>query len=162
VVRGSASPVFAAKMASASNPPSVSSTVVADRPGAPTIRAKAPSQTVDVALCIAQAAHEASTKAVRQIIGWAFGPNMNPQWWAVMGGVEHGPIEFGKIFEWAVAGRLQPTDYVRNGVFGQYGVVANLPSFFDAAAIMRRADEAFELARSRAAQSAPASTSIPA
>jgi GYF domain 2 len=119
-------------------------------------------QPAELALIKAQAAYDAIEQAVSHLIGWTSGPSCNPQWWAVISGEPLGPDSFSRIFELVVSGRMQPTDFVRNGIYGQFSPVGNLPGVISAAIILRQARDAFELAKSNAAQLAALTPTIAA
>lgn len=132
--------------------PTARASVSPTQPAAPIAVASVGLQAGELEFIKAKATYEATEQAVKHLIPWAYSPNCNPQWWTVIDGVENGPIEFATIFEWAMSGRIQPTDYVRNGLFGQYGSVGNLPGLFSAAGMLKQAREAFEIAKSHEAQ----------
>ena len=139
--------------------------LVSPTPAAPASDMSNVIQPAELALIKAQAAFDAIEQAVTQLIGWTSSSSCNPQWWAVIGGEPIGPDSFSKIFELVVSGRMQPTDFVRNGIYGQFSPVGNLPGVISAAIILRQARDAFELAKSSAAQLAamtPVVTAKPA
>ena len=57
---------------------------------------------------------------------------------------------------------MQPTDFVRNGIYSQFSPVGNLPGVMSAAIILRQARDAFELAKSNAAQFAALTPAVTA
>ncbi len=147
------------------SPTPVTPTPVSPTPASPVSDMSNVIQPAELALIKAQAAFDAIEQAVTQLIGWTSSSSCNPQWWAVIGGEPIGPDSFSKIFELVVSGRMQPTDFVRNGIYGQFSPVGNLPGVISAAIILRQARDAFELAKSSAAQLAamtPVVTAKPA
>jgi hypothetical protein len=103
--------------------------------------------TLDTALIQAEAAYAASSKAAHSLVAWALAPNVDPAWWTWIGGAERGPVGFVQIYDWAIAGQLQATDYVRNGLYGQYVPAANVPGLLSAVSIVADAKQALETAR---------------
>src|SRR6185503_17321930 len=91
------------------------------------------------ALSQAQTAYAAADQNARSQIQWAFAPNVDPTWWGWIGGAEYGPLGFLQIYELGSAGRLQATDFVKNGMYGQYVPAANLPGLFNAIGLMKQA-----------------------
>ena len=87
----------------------------------------------------AQAAYTTADRNARGLIQWAVAPNIDPGWWCWIAGVEYGPLGFPQVYELGISGRLQATDFVKNGMFGQYVPAANLPGFFNAVSEMQQA-----------------------
>jgi hypothetical protein len=111
-------------------------------------------QIPDEGLIRAQAACTATDQAARTLVSWALAPNVDPMWWGWIGGVERGPIGFVQIYELALAGQLQASDYVKNGMYGQYVHAANVPGLFNAVSLIVQAKQALEVAKATAAANA--------
>jgi hypothetical protein len=111
-------------------------------------------QVPDEGLIRAQATYTATQQAARTLVSWALAPNVDPTWWGWIGGVERGPIGFVQIYELAVAGQLQASDYVKNGMYGQYVHAANVPGLFNAVSLIAQAKQALEIAQTIAAANA--------
>ena len=112
------------------------------------------------ALLEAQIAYKAIDTAAKSLIAWAVAPNVDPAWWGWIAGAEYGPVGFVQVFEWAQAGRLQRTDFLKNGIYGQYVPATNIPGLFNAIDMLRPAKMALEAAQ--AAATANASKGSPA
>jgi hypothetical protein len=132
---------------------SAASVKVAAAPTAPTA-SNPVVQIPDDGLIRAQATYTATDQAARTLVSWALAPNVDPTWWAWIGGVERGPIGFVQIYELALAGQLQASDYVKNGMYGQYVHAANVPGLFNAVSLIVQAKQALELAKATAAANA--------
>lgn len=115
-------------------------------PAAPEVRA-----VIDEGLIQAQATYAATDQAARSLVAWALAPNVDPAWWCWIGGAERGPIGFVQIYEWALAGQLQATDFIKNGMYGQYVHAANVPGLFNAVSLVVPARQALEIAKATAA-----------
>ena len=87
-------------------------------------------------------------------MAWALAPNVDPAWWGWIGGAEYGPMGFVQIYELSMTGRLQPTDFVKNGMYGQYAPVANVPGLVNALTMMASARDALGAAQAKAAAAA--------
>lgn len=111
-------------------------------------------QIPDEGLIRAQATYTATEQAARTLVSWALAPNVDPTWWGWIGGVERGPIGFVQIYELAMAGQLQASDYVKNGMYGQYVHAANVPGLFNAVSLIVQAKQALEVAKATAAANA--------
>ncbi len=111
-------------------------------------------QIPDEGLIKAQASYTATDQAARTLVSWALAPNVDPTWWGWIGGVERGPIGFVQIYELAVSGQLQASDYVKNGMYGQYVHAANVPGLFNAVSLIVQAKQALEVAKATAAANA--------
>lgn len=117
---------------------------------------------IDEGLIQAQATYAATDQAARSLVSWALAPNVDPAWWCWIGGAERGPIGFVQIYDWTIAGQLQGTDFVKNGMYGQYVHAANVPGLFNAVSLVAPARQALDIAKAtaeanavRAAKSAP-------
>lgn len=122
----------------------------------------APTQpVVDTALIQAEAAYVGATQAAKSLVAWALAPNLDPTWWGWIGGAERGPVGFVQIYEWATTGQLQLTDYVKNGLLGQYTPAANVPGLSSAVAIVSSAKQALETAKAISAETAALMRSKP-
>jgi hypothetical protein len=111
-------------------------------------------QIPDEGLIRAQATYTATEQAARTLVSWALAPNVDPTWWGWVGGVERGPIGFVQIYELALAGQLQASDYVKNGMYGQYVHAANVPGLFNAVSLIVQAKQALEVAKATAVANA--------
>ncbi|MBS0201643.1 MAG: DUF4339 domain-containing protein [Planctomycetes bacterium] len=98
-------------------------------------------------LAQAQAAQSAADQSANSQIVWAFAPNVDPAWWGWIGGVEYGPTGFVHILDWAKAGRIQSSDFLKNGIYGQYVPASNVPGLFNAVALMAQAADAVATAQ---------------
>ncbi len=47
-------------------------------------------------------------------------------WYAWIGGQEYGPVDYSQLTQWATAGQLAATDYVRQGQAGQYVLASTI------------------------------------
>jgi hypothetical protein len=130
----------------------------APEPKAPTVEVAAASTktpgTLDTALIQAEAAYVGATQAAQSLVAWALAPNLDPAWWGWVGGAERGPVGFVQIYEWAMTGQMQLTDYVKNGLLGQYTPAANVPGLSSAVAIVMNAKQALETAKAISAETA--------
>ncbi|MDB5343172.1 MAG: hypothetical protein JWP89_1549 [Schlesneria sp.] len=108
----------------------------------------------DEGLIQAQATFTATDQAARTLVSWALAPNVDPAWWGWIGGVERGPIGFVQIYEWAISGQLQASDYVKNGMFGQYVHAASVPGLYNAVSLVVPARQMLEVAKATAAANA--------
>lgn len=108
----------------------------------------------------AEADFKAAEVQAHSLIAWASAPNVDRCWWTWSANGEFGPIDFAHLFALASSGQLKPTDFVRNGLYGQYAASGHVPGLFQAIEIMARATDAVN----RAASSAPvaAATAAPA
>lgn len=110
----------------------------------------------------AEEAFRVAESAANADVAWALGPNADPKWWGWAGSVEFGPVEFTQVLALARNGQLRPTDFVRNGEFGQFVPSANVPGLFSAVAKIAKAVEALTLAQAQAkAASAVAIPELP-
>lgn len=98
----------------------------------------------------AEAAFKTAEAQANQEISWAFAPGLDSQWWGWMGSVEYGPVGFQQVFALARNGQIKPTDFVRNGLLGQYVPAGTLPGLFNAVAIISKANEALVFAKAQA------------
>lgn len=98
----------------------------------------------------AEAAFKTAEAQANQEISWAFAPGLDSQWWGWMGSVEYGPVGFQQVFALARNGQIKPTDFVRNGLLGQYVPAGTLPGLFSAVAIVSKANEALVFAKAQA------------
>lgn len=130
----------------------------------PVLRETPPPPTVSPAETALRAAQQqlalAQTQA-QELTAWAFAPNVDPYWWGFIGGMEYGPGDFRQIMNWVTAGQLQPTDFVRNGLYGQYVPAANVPGLFAAANMLAQATTALQAAEALAASATAAPTPQP-
>jgi hypothetical protein len=110
---------------------------------------------------LAQAAYAAADEAAKSQILWAFAPNIDPAWWGWIGGIEYGPVGFLHVYEWAMTGRLQQSDFVKNGMYGQYVPALNVPGLFAAVSMMIAARDALKSAEATAAASTSPSAISP-
>jgi len=108
----------------------------------------------------ADAAFKAAEDQAKSHVAWATAPNVDKQWFGWAGGVEFGPVEFNQVFGLAKSGQLKPTDFVRNGQFAQFAPSSNIPGLFTAVAMIAKATETLNLAKSQA--QAAASLAAPA
>lgn len=106
----------------------------------------------------AQSAYATADKNARGMIQWAMAPNVDPSWWTWIGGVEYGPVAFVQIYELGVSGRLQRTDFVKNGMFGQYVPANTVPGLFNAVEIMKQAGAALIAAKTKVAEATAEAT----
>jgi len=83
-------------------------------------------------------------------IAWTLAANVDPNWWGWASGVEFGPVDIKQVLGLAKSGQLKPTDMVRNGQFAQFGPSSNVPGLFNAVAMVAKAAETLELAKSQA------------
>lgn len=90
-------------------------------------------------LAQAQSAYNAAEQKAHALIAWGFAPNVDPAWWGWISGVEYGPVGFRNVWEWAKTGKLRPTDFVRNGAYGQYAPTANVSGLMEAANMIAHA-----------------------
>lgn len=102
----------------------------------------------------AQAAYVTADQSAKGLVAWALAPNVDPAWWGWIGGAEYGPMGFVQIYELSMTGRIQPTDFVKNGMYGQYAPVANVPGLVSAITMMASAREALGAAQAKAAAAA--------
>lgn len=116
---------------------------------------------VDTGLIQAEAAYLGATQAAKSLVAWALAPNLDPTWWGWIGGAERGPVGFVQIYDWATTGQLQLTDYVKNGLLGQYTPAANVPGLSNAVAIVASAKQALETAKAISAETAALMRSNP-
>ena len=113
----------------------------------------------------AQVAYATADQSAKGLVAWALAPNVDPAWWGWIGGAEYGPMGFVQVYELSMTGRLQPTDFVKNGMYGQYAPVANVPGLVSALTMMASAREALGAAQAKAAaavESAAAASSAAA
>ncbi len=108
----------------------------------------------------AKTAFKAAEDRAKTELAWAFAPNVDRYWWGWMGGIEFGPVEFMQVFALARNGQLKPSDLIRNGSHGQFFPSSSAPGLLNAVAIVSKASEALELAKSQA-QAAAASAPPP-
>ena len=101
----------------------------------------------ETGLAQAQAAQGAANHSAGTLIFWALAPHVDPAWWGWIGGVEYGPTGFIQVLEWAKAGRIQETDFLKNGMYGQYVPATNVPGLFNAVAMMKQAADAVAAAQ---------------
>jgi len=109
----------------------------------------------------ADAAFKAAEATAKSEIAWASAPNVDKHWWGWMGNVEFGPIEFPQVFALARNGQLKPTDFIRNGAFGQFVPSSTLPGLFNAVAMIAKASETLALAQSQAKAAVDAADAVP-
>lgn len=102
-------------------------------------------------LAQADAAFQAAEQQAQAQTAWTTAPNVDRHWWGWAGGGEFGPVEFAQVFGLAKSGQLKPSDFVRNGQFGQYVPAANVPGLLSAVEAIAKATEARNQARSQAA-----------
>lgn len=98
----------------------------------------------------ADAAFQTAESQARQEVAWVFGPNVDRQWWGWMGSVQFGPVEFPQVLALARNGQIKPSDFIRNGPFGQFVPASSVPGLMSAVAILTRATEAMALAKAQA------------
>jgi len=138
-------------------------TPAAEEVAAKPISAPAPAApVVNTELIHAQAAYAAADHAAKVLVGWATAPTADPSWWSWVGGVEHGPIGFLQVFEWAVSGRIQSADFVKNGVYGQYLPAASVPGLMVAANMLKQAKETLKAEEAKAVAARTAAAAPPA
>jgi len=99
----------------------------------------------------AETALAAADQTAKMLVSWALARNVDPTWWAWYGGAEYGPVGFTQIFEWALTGRFQLSDFVKNGFHGHYGPASNVPGLASAVSIMSQAIETLKAAQAAAA-----------
>ena len=104
---------------------------------------------VQTMLAQAEQAFKQSEAQANSQIAWATGPNVDRQWWGWASGAEFGPVDFQQVLGLARNGQLKPNDLVRNGQFGQFGPSGNIPGLFNAVAMLARATEDLQLAKTR-------------
>ena len=121
---------------------------------------QARTQIAESMMAQAEAAFKAAEELAKAELAWAFAPNINPDWWGWMGGVEFGPVGFMQVFALAKNDQLKPSDFVRNGPTGQYFPSSSAPGLFSAVATVNKAAETLKLAKVQA-QAAAALTSPP-
>jgi len=98
----------------------------------------------------AEAAFAAAEAQARAEFAWALAPGVDRQWWGWMGGVAFGPVEIEQVFALVRNGQVKPTDFVRNGQFGQFVPASTVPGLFNAVAILAKGEEALALAKTQA------------
>lgn len=98
----------------------------------------------------AQSAYQVAEAQARAEIAWAFAPNIDRHWWGWMGNVEFGPVEFEQVFALMRNGQLKPTDFVRNGQFGQFVPASSLPGVVNAVRSLAKAVETLTIAKAQA------------
>jgi len=111
---------------------------------------QAKAQIAESMMAQAEAAFKTAEESAKAELAWAFAPNVDPQWWGWMGGVEFGPVGFMQVFALAKNGQLKPSDFVRNGPTGQYFPSSSAPGLFNAVATVAKAAEALNLAKVQA------------
>ena len=94
---------------------------------------------VQTFLAQAQAKYAAAEHAAHAHVAWAWGANVDPAWWVCVGGMGYGPVAFGAVLEWTIAGRIGPNDLVTNGYYGQCALAGTVPGLFQAATILAQA-----------------------
>ena len=119
---------------------------------------QAKAQIAESMMTQAEAAFKSAEESAKTELAWAFEPNMDPQWWGWMGGVEFGPVGFLQVFALAKNGQLKPSDFIRNGPSGQYFPASNAPGLFHAIAAVAKAAEALKLAKVQAQAAAALAT----
>lgn len=110
-------------------PPALSPAAIAAIHNAETLLAKA------------KIAYATKEQIATQMIVWTTAPTCDQQWWALIEGVPEGPVNFMDIFGWVKSGRLQLTDYVRNGMYGQYAPASSVPGLLQATELLKQANE---------------------
>jgi hypothetical protein len=108
----------------------------------------------------AEAIAEATEYVVRQMIGFTLIPGCDPSWWVAINGAESGPIAFAQLFELALSGQLNPGDFIRNGIYGQYAHAANLPGLFVAVVLVKHSKDAVEQVKLQAAEAVKHSLAV--
>ncbi|MBC8114438.1 MAG: DUF4339 domain-containing protein [Candidatus Saccharimonas sp.] len=121
---------------------------------------QAKAQIAESMMAQAEAAFKAAEESAKAELAWALAPNVDPEWWGWMGGVEFGPVGFMQVFALAKNGQLKPSDFVRNGPTGQYFPSSSAPGLLNAVATVAKAAEALKLAKVQA-QAATALASPP-
>lgn len=101
-------------------------------------------------LAQAEATFQTAEQQALALVSWATQPGVDRNWWGWSNGVEFGPVEFTQVFGLAKSGQLKPTDFVRNGQFGQYVPASNLPGMFNAVALLMQATQQRDLAAAQA------------
>ena len=94
----------------------------------------------------AEAAFKAAEEQALSMVAWATQPGVDRYWWGWCNAVEFGPVEFSQVMGLAKSGQLKPSDFVRNGQFGQFIPTSSLPGLLNAVATLAHAAEARELA----------------
>ncbi len=123
---------------------------------------QAKAQIAESMMAQAEAAFKAAEESVKAELAWAFAPNVNPDWWGFMGGVEFGPVGFMQVLALAKNGQLKPSDFVRNGPTGQFFPSSSAPGLYNAVATMGKATEALRLAKEQAQAAAALASPPPA
>lgn len=109
----------------------------------------------------AQADYATADHNARAMIQWALAPHVDPTWWGWIGGVEYGPLNFLQVYELGVSGRIQTTDFLKNGMYGQYVPAGNLPGLFNAVAVMKQAGTALIAAKTKVSEATTMAAQIP-
>lgn len=128
---------------------------------------QAKAQITQSMLAQAEAAFKQAEENAKAEIAWASAPNVDPQWWGWMGGIEFGPVAFAQVFALAKHGQLKPADFLRNGPHGQMFPSSSAPGLYSAVAAIAKATETLGLAKLQAqaaadlAAPAPVAPSIP-
>ena len=129
----------------------VSTSTASTATAATTQNLVAAASAANAALVQAQAEYVSADQYAKGLVAWALAPNVDPAWWGWIGGAEYGPMGFVQVYELSLTGRLQPTDFVKNGMYGQYAPVANVPGLVGALTMMASAREALGAAQAKAA-----------
>lgn len=111
----------------------------------------------------ADAAYRQAEEQAQAQLAWAGSPQVDRSWWYWLAGVETGPVDLNRVVSLAYAGQLQPTDYVRNGQFGQYIPASSVPGLYAAIQILQTASETRRqvLIQAQAAATAAAAAAAP-
>ncbi|MEK6257457.1 MAG: hypothetical protein AABP62_02460 [Planctomycetota bacterium] len=111
---------------------------------------QAKAQIAQALIAQGEAAFQAVEEQAKAELTRSTAQNRDRDWWGWMNGVEFGPVDFLHVFTLAKFGQLKSSDFVRNGQFGQPVAAANVPGLFNAAAMVARAAEVLNIAKSQA------------
>ena len=123
--------------------------------------AKAKENIFGAMIAQAEAAFQAAEAQAKQEVAWASAANVDKQWWGWMGNVEFGPVEFPQVLALARNGQIKPSDFIRNGQFGQFVPASNVPGLLNAVAILAKASDALALAKSQAKAAVELAVPVP-
>lgn len=107
----------------------------------------AKAQIAQILLAASEARYRAAEDQAKAEYAWTAYPYVDRNWWGWMGGAQFGPVEFVQVLALVKSGQLKPSDFIRNGLYGQHVSAANVPGLFSAAAILARATEALQTSK---------------
>ena len=111
---------------------------------------QAKAQIAQALIAQGEAAYQAVEEQAKAELTRSTAQNRERDWWGWMNGIEFGPVDFMHVFTLAKFGQLKSSEFVRNGQFGQPVAAANVPGLFNAAAMVARAAEVLNIAKSQA------------